>query len=120
MCQTSVLLLEDRHPGEASIENFRIEVRSVRPSHGAQLRIDANQREVSGVSQRLEHSAKAEVRRKINYALNTVLEPEMQAIITERMCGIDVLQHGYSSGGFEIIPIGPALFALCTHIEKNC
>gem|GEM_PF-7092836 len=77
MCQTGVLLLENRHPREASIENVRIEVRSVRPSHRAQFRIDANQREVSGVSQRLEHSAKAEVGRKINYALNTVFEPKM-------------------------------------------
>jgi hypothetical protein len=94
MCQAGVLLPENRHPSEAPIENLRIEVRSVRPSHGAQFRIDANQREVSGVSQRLEHSVKAEVRREINHALNTVLEAKMQAIITERMCGNDVIQHG--------------------------
>jgi hypothetical protein len=31
MSQTGVLLLKDRHTTEASIENVRIEVRSVRP-----------------------------------------------------------------------------------------
>ena len=58
-----------------------------------ELRIDTDLREVSGVTQRLEDSTKAEIGREIDHALNAVLESKMQAIIAERLCGNDVLQH---------------------------
>ena len=92
MRQVDVVFLQDRRPGDASVENVGIKVRSVRPSHSAELRIDANLREVGGVAQRLEDAMKAEMGREIDHALNAVLEPKMQAIIGERFCGNDVLQ----------------------------
>jgi hypothetical protein len=42
MCQMEVALLQGRRPGDASVENVGIKVRSVRPNYGAQLRIDAS------------------------------------------------------------------------------
>jgi hypothetical protein len=50
MRQMDVALLQDRRPGDASVENVGIEVRSVRPSYSAQLRIGADLREVGGVA----------------------------------------------------------------------
>src|ERR1019366_8523864 len=94
MCQMEVALLQDRRPGDASVENVGIKVRSVRPNYGAQFRIDAAPCEIGGGTQRLEDSSEAEMGREIDHALNAVLEPKMQAIIAERLCGNDVLQHG--------------------------
>ena len=44
--QLDVVLLQDRRPGNASVENVRIEVRSVRPNYSAQVRIHTNLSEV--------------------------------------------------------------------------
>src|ERR1700686_853273 len=93
MCQMDVVLLQDRRPGDASIKNVGIKVRSVRPCYRAQLRIDADLREVGGVTQRLEDSLEAKMGREIDHALNAVLELKMQAIIAEHFCGNNVLQH---------------------------
>jgi hypothetical protein len=93
MCQMGVLLLQDRRPGDASVENVGIEIRSVRPSYSAQLRIDAHLREVHWVALRLEDSVKAEMGREIDHALNAILESKMQPIFAERFCGNNVLQH---------------------------
>jgi hypothetical protein len=86
-------LLASIRIGDASVENVGIKVRSVRPSYGAQLRIDADLREVGGIMQRLEDSAEAEMGREIDHALNAIFEPKMQAMIAERFCGHNVLQH---------------------------
>ena len=80
------LFLQDRRPGDASVENVGIKVRSVRPDHGTQLRIDAGPREAGGVAQRLEDSSEAEIGREIDHALDAILELKMQAIIAERFC----------------------------------
>src|ERR1035438_3382600 len=88
-----VVLWQDRRPSDAPVENVGIKVRAVGPGYGAQVRIDANLREVGGVAQRLEDSLEAEMRREIYHALNAVLEPKMQAIIAERSCANNVHQH---------------------------
>src|ERR1022692_2620204 len=88
-----VVLLQDRRPSDAPVENVGIEVRSVRPGYGAQVRIDADLREVRGVTQRREDSLEAEMGREIYHALNAVLEPKVQAIIAERSCANNVHQH---------------------------
>lgn len=93
MCQMDIVLRQERPPGDASVEHVGVKVRSVRPGYGAQLRVDADLREVGGVTQRLEDSVEAEMGREIDHALNAVLEPKMQAIIAERSCGNNVLQH---------------------------
>ena len=93
MCQMEVALLQGRRPGDASVENVGIKVRSVRPNYGAQLRIDAELGEVGGIAQRLEDSVEAELWREIDHALNAIFEPKMQATIAERFCGNNVLQH---------------------------
>src|ERR1017187_8186263 len=93
MCQMEVALLQGRRPGDASVENVGIKVRSVRPNYGTQLRIDAELGEVGGIAQRLEDSVEAEIGREIDHALNAIFEPKMQATIAERFCGNKVLQH---------------------------
>src|ERR1035437_442793 len=93
LCHLDVVLRQDRRPGDASVENVGIQVRSVRPSYGAQIRIDTDLREVGPVTQRLEDSLEAEMGREIDHAFNTVLEPKMHAIIAEYFCGNNVLQH---------------------------
>jgi hypothetical protein len=93
LCQMDVVLRQNWRPGDASVENVGIEVRSVRPGYGAQVRIDADLREVGGVTQRLEDSLETEKGREIYHALNAVLEPKVQAIIAERFCGNNVHQH---------------------------
>src|ERR1035441_1506143 len=85
--------MQDWHSSDAPIENVGIEVRSVRPGYGAQVRIDADLREIGGVTQRLEDSLKAEIGREIYHALNAVLESKVQAIIAERFCANNVHQH---------------------------
>src|ERR1035437_9765786 len=84
MCQMEVVLLQGRRPGDASVENVGIKVRSVRPNYGTQLRIDAELGEVGGIAQRLEDSVEAEIGREIDHALNAIFEPKMQATI--RVC----------------------------------
>ena len=84
MCQMEVALLQGRRPGDASVENVGIKVRSVRPNYGTQLRIDAELGEVGGIAQRLEDSVEAEIGREIDHALNAIFEPKMQATI--RVC----------------------------------
>jgi hypothetical protein len=88
-----VVLLQDRRPSDASVENVGIKVRAVGPGYGAQVRIDADLREVGGVTQRFEDSLEAEMGREIHHALNAVLEPKVQAIIAERSCANNVHQH---------------------------
>ena len=57
--QMDVVLLQNRRPGEAPVENVGIKVRSLRPGYCAQLGIDADLREVGGVAQRREDSLEA-------------------------------------------------------------
>ena len=85
--------LQDRRPSDAAIENIGIEVRSVRPGYGAQVRNDADLREVGWVTQRLEDSLETEMGREIYHALNAVLEPKVQAIIAEGFYANNVHQH---------------------------
>jgi hypothetical protein len=114
------LFLQDRRPGDASVENVGIKVRSVRPDHGTQLRIDADLREVGGVAQQLEDSLKAEMGREIDHTLSAVLEPKIQAMIAERSCGDDILQHdldhiktletpGAEATGTGLTPVAPPI-----------
>jgi len=93
MCQIRVMLLQDRSTGDTPIKNVRIKIGSVRPSYSAQLRIDADTREVGGVAQWREDSLEAEIGREINHALDAVLEAKMQAMLAESSCGNNVLQH---------------------------
>src|ERR1019366_7832491 len=88
-----VVLLQDWRLSDAPVENVGIKVRSVRPCYGAQVRIDADLREVGGVAQRLEDSLEAEMGREIYHALNPVLEPYVQAIIADGVCANNVLQQ---------------------------
>src|ERR1035438_270067 len=88
-----VVLLQDRRPSDAPVENVGIEVRAVGPGYCTQLRIDADLREVGGVTQRLEDSLEAEMGREIYHALNAVLESKVQAIFAERFCANNVHQH---------------------------
>src|ERR1022692_2116853 len=98
MCQMEVALLQGRRPGDASVENVGIKVRSVRPNYGTQLRIDAELGEVGGIAQRLEDSVEAEIGREIDHALNAIFEPKMQATIAERFCGNNAFNTIYSRG----------------------
>src|ERR1035437_5892229 len=92
-CQMDVVLLQDRRPGDASVENIGIQVRPIRPGYGAQFRIDAQVGGTVRVPQRLEDPSEAEATREIDHATHAVLEPKMQAIIGERFCGNNVHQH---------------------------
>src|ERR1039458_8048102 len=98
LCQMDVVLRQNWRPGDASVENVGIEVRSVRPGYGAHVRIDADLREAGGVTQRLEDSLETEMGREIYHALNAVLESKVQAIIAEGFCANNVHQHVYSKG----------------------
>lgn len=50
MRQLDVALLQDRRPGNASVENVRIKIRPVRPNYSAQVRIHTNLSEVFWVA----------------------------------------------------------------------
>src|ERR1035441_5174748 len=81
MCQMEVVLLQGRRPGDASVEDVGIKVRSVRPNYGTQLRIDAELGEVGGIAQRFEDSLDAEIRREIKHDINDHFDTKMQATI---------------------------------------
>ena len=70
MGQTDVVLLQDRRPRDAAVENVGIKIRSVRPGYRAQFRIDADLREVDWVAERLEDSLEAEMGLEIDRTLN--------------------------------------------------
>src|ERR1017187_493092 len=63
MRQMDVVLLQDGRPGDASVENVGIKVRSIRPIHGIQFRICPDLREVGGVTQRLSVGMSADAAR---------------------------------------------------------
>ena len=79
-------------------------MRPVRPSNGAQVRIDAGLCGVGRVTQRLKDSAKAERGCEIDHALNAVLEPKRQAIIAGRsFCNKMSFDMIYSRGAMGLI-----------------
>jgi hypothetical protein len=93
-----VVLLQGWRSGDASVENIGIEIRSVRPSYGAQFRSDADLRKVGGIAQRPEYSVEAEMGREVDYAFNAIFEAKMQATITELFAATMSFNTIYSRG----------------------
>ena len=102
-------LSETGIPVSRASEKVRIKIRSIRPHHSAQFRIDSNARKVGGVLQRFEPSSKTEMRREIDQTFGTILKTEVQAIVGQGGSGNDVFQDSYPQGS--CVPLAPGFNA---------